>query len=1371
METKTTVEYMQDKEGQPYAEIRVWGVTQSRHSCVLLVKDFNPYFLVDVAPGVTDAMLLKELDKYLRTNYPEDSHVKFIVGTEHVERRSISGYRPPGQGIMNLLKITLCSPKYVSKARDAIEDGVITCGLRCRTYEANVLFGMRFMVDIGLSGCQWVRVPRHAYTMTHELTEDGLPKYLTSLTFCCLNYRAIQPVSFSDPIGGSIGPWRWLSYDIEACRFTPGFPKAEVDPVTQVCFVLEEHGRGIISKRAFCLAPEGGSCNPIFGVELSVYPMTEDGERHMMRDIRQYILETDFDFITGWNVDKFDNPYVFRDRARTLDIKELMTSIGRVREKLTYIRNKTIKSRAYGTIKTTEMVCEGRTCYDGYMHTRLRERLPVRSYTLNNVSNYVLQESKVDVPHWQIPILQKGSNADRHRLTYYCMVDAELPLKILHKRMAMENGAEQARVTGVDFAALLGGEGKKTFCKLLRTLPSFGMTIPSSLPSQNDEETTGGHVFPPDFGYYVLRPVVTADFKSLYPSIMEAYNVGYDSYCSLAWARANLKPTDYNVPPYIENPTYCFVRPHIHMSIMAQIVHDLLAARAQAKLELKLEKDPEKKKVLDARQLALKLLCNSVYGFFKAHYLCNKDCMEAVTAWGRYMIELTRDVICQHFTPEQTRRTYEGAPKAMELVFQYMKDHYNGDPSIERPGEDNRSNEEGFQYEGYSRWDLENVQWWRPLMMLHFKEDIVDEPAKLIYGDSVTPDTPCLLIDTRTGDHFIDTIDNLIDTSMGWWTRGDGKEVGTAPPHVKVWTEKGWTSITQIIRHRTDKRIYRVLTHTGVVDVTEDHSLLDSKAEKISAVECAVHDTELLHSYPILFNGVQPSEASVIKVVSDKVEASKVYYQMRAQGYQVSIDVDSSSGLYHLVGAQTPVTDPFVIKKIEDITHLYAGGYVYDLETENHHFQAGVGQMIVHNTDSVMISFGVMSVERAWYLGERASFMATAHFEHPNELECEAVKQPSIFIKKKGYIVREREWATHKGKIKVQGETAKRRDNFPLVAELQGKCAELLLRDASDGGPDVLQAIELVHQTCRDLLLCKVDISKLVMSQTFSKTLEEYEEGGTHPAHVELWKKKRARAHITGEYLESTGDRVPYVVMPEVNTGSKKAKKWERVEDPEYCMRNGLYPDPLWYIEQLKKPLLRLFCPVFTGDLSEWVGSEIRNDPLIAKLFVQRQTTMGGDFVRTQERVTQDVANSDSKLRKLVAHKVLFEGPHMRVRKHRSIRMERAVQEDSGKRKTSLSTFVTKGVRCLSCQVVMRNGAGAVCRDCMPKQATVYQELMQKYDLKQRLYNAAWTRCQRCQGSLHTNVVCGNRDCDNFYRRIAYQVDIEDLVEQLNRFT
>ena len=33
------------------------------------------------------------------------------------------------------------------------------------------------------------------------------------------------------------------------------------------------------------------------------------------------------------------------------------------------------------------------------------------------------------------------------------------------------------------------------------------------------------------------------------------------------------------------------------------------------------------------------------------------------------------------------------------------------------------------------------------------------------------------------------------------------------------------------------------------------------------------------------------------------------------------------------------------------------GLYVYDLTTENHHFHAGIGEGIVHNTDSIFIDF------------------------------------------------------------------------------------------------------------------------------------------------------------------------------------------------------------------------------------------------------------------------------------------------------------------------------------------------------------------------------------------------------------------------------
>ena len=56
-----------------------------------------------------------------------------------------------------------------------------------------------------------------------------------------------------------------------------------------------------------------------------------------------------------------------------------------------------------------------------------------------------------------------------------------------------------------------------------------------------------------------------------------------------------------------------------------------------------------KKAILDGRQLALKIVANSVYGFVKANMVCDKDLMSAVTGWGRNMISDTKriaDVNC-----------------------------------------------------------------------------------------------------------------------------------------------------------------------------------------------------------------------------------------------------------------------------------------------------------------------------------------------------------------------------------------------------------------------------------------------------------------------------------------------------------------------------------------------------------------------------------------------------------------------------------------------------------------------------------------------------------------------------------------------------
>jgi DNA polymerase delta subunit 1 len=101
---------------------------------------------------------------------------------------------------------------------------------------------------------------------------------------------------------------------------------------------------------------------------------------------------------------------------------------------------------------------------------------------------------------------------------------------------------------------------------------------------------------------------------------------------------------------------------------LPEVLDDLLSARKKAKADLKKETDPFKKKVLDGRQLALKISANSVYGFTGAQ-VGKLPCLEisqSVTAFGRMMIELTKNEVEATFTVE---KGYEHDAKVYFNIF------------------------------------------------------------------------------------------------------------------------------------------------------------------------------------------------------------------------------------------------------------------------------------------------------------------------------------------------------------------------------------------------------------------------------------------------------------------------------------------------------------------------------------------------------------------------------------------------------------------------------------------------------------------------------------------------------------------------------
>ena len=132
---------------------------------------------------------------------------------------------------------------------------------------------------------------------------------------------------------------------------------------------------------------------------------------------------------------------------------------------------------------------------------------------------------------------------------------------------------------------------------------------------------------------------------------MIAHNLCYSTLLKPGEEKKLKEGEDYTRAPNGE----CFVTEKIRKGILPIILEELLAARKAAKKDMNNEKDPFKKKILNGRQLALKVSCNSVYGFTGATsgQLPCLQISSSVTAIGRTMIEKTRDLVQDQYSIEK----------------------------------------------------------------------------------------------------------------------------------------------------------------------------------------------------------------------------------------------------------------------------------------------------------------------------------------------------------------------------------------------------------------------------------------------------------------------------------------------------------------------------------------------------------------------------------------------------------------------------------------------------------------------------------------------------------------------------------------------
>lgn len=263
---------------------------------------------------------------------------------------------------------------------------------------------------------------------------------------------------------------------------------------------------------------------------------------------------------------------------------------------------------------------------------------------------------KDDIKANDIFRLQMGTSKDRQLIAIYCIQDCVLVSKILAKLEIITNHISMANVCHVPFNYLLTrGQGIKSLSLVSKKCRLKKYLIPViEKKNYDDNKYEGAIVFDPVTGFYRV-PIPVLDYNSLYPSSIISKNVSHE--CIV------LDSTYDNLPNYIYNDVYYYnddgTQSHCRyaqlndksLGIIPSILQELLSERKNTKKEMKNEKDPFRKSILDGKQLALKITANSIYGQLGAptSQIYMKELAASTTAIGRGMLEHARKFVQNDF--------------------------------------------------------------------------------------------------------------------------------------------------------------------------------------------------------------------------------------------------------------------------------------------------------------------------------------------------------------------------------------------------------------------------------------------------------------------------------------------------------------------------------------------------------------------------------------------------------------------------------------------------------------------------------------------------------------------------------------------------
>ncbi|MEK6850669.1 MAG: DNA polymerase II [Nanoarchaeota archaeon] len=453
----------------------------------------------------------------------------------------------------------------------------------------------------------------------------------------------------------------------------PSIKPAEFKPKLKTISIDIESDKSL--NTLFCIGIYGENYqkNFIVSKEKLKNAISCKNEQECLEKFKSELLKQDPDIITGWNMIDFDLVYL----KSLFNKHKIPFNIGRTNAEASL----RIESNFF---RSSTANVPGRQVLDALNLIRdpfIQEAPSIKkaefdSYTLEDVAQAILKTGKLlkgKQRHQEIEELYKK---DQQKLVDYNILDCKLAYDIVKETKMIELAIERTQLTGMQLDKLTASI--LAFDSLyIREAHKRKLVSPTTHFINKETKIIGGYVKLPEAGIY--KNVLVLDFKSLYPSVLNTFNIDPSSFLEKAEKNAIKSPNG----AYFKNSD----------GILPEIIKKLHFAREQAKKEKR-----------ELSNYAIKIIMNSFWGVLASpncRYF-NFDMASAITNFARFIIQHTAQEIESQFkvkviyqdtdscfiASNLSEKEAEKLGKEIESYInnyykKYVKDNYNRDSYLE----------------------------------------------------------------------------------------------------------------------------------------------------------------------------------------------------------------------------------------------------------------------------------------------------------------------------------------------------------------------------------------------------------------------------------------------------------------------------------------------------------------------------------------------------------------------------------------------------------------------------------------------------------------------------------------------------------------